>query len=392
MSWDDGSHVKVKRVQLTYDDDAINSIQVTYDGTLQSQLRGSVGSKSAEYITSLTAYRRTLTVITALTFTTNKSSYGPYGNKSEITAISVFGETGGTRETEWDDGSDHDGVTKIYVRSDATGIQLVKFDYVKDGKPKLGALHGVHGNSRGSTREFAINHPEEYLVSVEGWCDSSTVIMGIQFKTNHKTYEHMGYDFHGDDTKFDLQVQDKKIIGFHGFATNRLTSIGAYFVPLASTAPSVPPSPIAKKLQGEGEDGGTPWDDGAFDGVRKVHVGQFDIGIAAVKFVYDKDAAEIVGDEHGKRTLAGNDVFVLDYPSEYIIEVKGTYEKVIGSKAMVISMLKFTTNKNRTSEQFGIESGKAFTLGEKDHKIVGFHGSAEKLLHKLGVYVLPITK
>lgn len=48
MSWDDGSHAKVKKVQLTYDD-VIYSIQVTYDGTaLQSQRRGSVGPKSAE--------------------------------------------------------------------------------------------------------------------------------------------------------------------------------------------------------------------------------------------------------------------------------------------------------------------------------------------------------
>jgi len=49
MSWDDGSHAKVKKVQLTFDE-IIYSIQVTYDGAtaLQSQLRGSVGPKSAE--------------------------------------------------------------------------------------------------------------------------------------------------------------------------------------------------------------------------------------------------------------------------------------------------------------------------------------------------------
>lgn len=126
--------------------------------------------------------------------------------------------------------------------------------------------------------------------------------MGIQFKTNLDAYHHIGYDMHGDDTKFTLQVQDKKIIGFHGFANNRLTSIGAHFIPLAST-----PSPLLKKFRGFGGDGGTSWDDGAFDGVRKVFVGQTTIGIGEVKFVYGKGDAEIVGDEHGKRIPMGGE-------------------------------------------------------------------------------------
>lgn len=46
MSWDDGKHAKVKRVQLTFDD-VIRSIEVEYDGTsLKSQRRGTAGTKS----------------------------------------------------------------------------------------------------------------------------------------------------------------------------------------------------------------------------------------------------------------------------------------------------------------------------------------------------------
>lgn len=147
---------------------------------------------SDEYITALYGHRETSTqnVITALTFTTNKMCYGQYGNKSEssvpffsrevpgeqisgfhgsssevlnsigfhyapVPAHKVDAE-GGNRETEWDDGSDHEGVTKIYSRTDASGIQLVKFDYVKGGQLKEGALRGVGGYSRGSTREVQL--------------------------------------------------------------------------------------------------------------------------------------------------------------------------------------------------------------------------------------------
>ncbi|KAF3585644.1 hypothetical protein F2Q69_00031455 [Brassica cretica] len=651
MSWDDGKHAKVNKVQITYDD-VIYSIQVTYAGTaLQSQRRGSVGPKTAEftlgpdeYITALTAYGKTLStqdVITSLTFKTNKGTYGPYGNKTgyQISAPEGTGKQiagflgtsgnvlnsidvhyapiptgtgtggtgtggtgtgtggtgtgtggtgtggtgtggtgtggtgtggtgtggtgtgtggtgtggsgtgsgvekldaqGGTGGTAWDDGSDHDGVTKITVRTGGAGVQYVQFGYVKAGQPKQGALGGVQG-SRGSTKEILINHPDEHLISVEGWYDSSNIIIGIQFKTNQKTSDYMGYDFDGSGTKFTLQVQGKKIIGFHGFASDHLNSIGAYFVPVStSTDPStVPPKKLeakggasgavwddgahdnvkkvsvgqgtdgiaavkfeyrngssvvigaergtptllgyeefelasdeyitivegyydkilgsdgltsltfhtnkgtygpyglegsthfefkedghkitgfhgragdtltaigvylapvgtipltpatqTKKLEAKGGDGGTTWDDGAFDGIRKVSVGQTYDGIGAVKFVYNKGSSEIIGDEHGKSTLLGFEEFELNYPSEYITEVHGTYDKISASNSAIVNMLTFKTNKPATYGPFGLNAGTPFDLKEEGHKIVGFHGSSGDLLHKFGVHVLPIN-
>uniref|UniRef100_M4EG92 Jacalin-type lectin domain-containing protein n=1 Tax=Brassica campestris TaxID=3711 RepID=M4EG92_BRACM len=93
MSWDDGKHAKVKKVQLTFDD-VIRSIEVEYEGTnLKSQRRGTVGTRSDgftlstdEYITSVSGYYKTTFSgdhITALTFKTNKKTYGPYGNKTQ---------------------------------------------------------------------------------------------------------------------------------------------------------------------------------------------------------------------------------------------------------------------------------------------------------------------
>lgn len=45
MSWDDGRHMKVKRVQLTYED-VINSIEAEYDDTSNPQRHGTPGKKS----------------------------------------------------------------------------------------------------------------------------------------------------------------------------------------------------------------------------------------------------------------------------------------------------------------------------------------------------------
>ncbi|CAA7040119.1 unnamed protein product [Microthlaspi erraticum] len=137
---------------------------------------------------------------------------------------------GGKGGNQWDDGADHDGVVKIHVAAGGLGIENIKFDYVKNGESKEGSLHGVKARAFPST--IVINHPNEYLVSVEGWFDSSNVIQGIQFKTNTKTSEYYGYEFGGDGTKFSLQVKDKKIIGFLGFAGSHLNSLGAYFAPI----------------------------------------------------------------------------------------------------------------------------------------------------------------
>lgn len=46
------------------------------------------------------------------------------------------------RQHVWDDGSDHDDVTKIYVRGDREGIQFIKFDYVGTGQLIDESFHG----------------------------------------------------------------------------------------------------------------------------------------------------------------------------------------------------------------------------------------------------------
>ncbi|KAF8094162.1 hypothetical protein N665_0368s0001, partial [Sinapis alba] len=178
-----------------------------------------------------------------------------------------------------------------------------------------------------------------------------------------------------------------KITGFHGRAGDVITAIGVYLAPISTT----PVKPASKKLVGKGGDGGTAWDDGAFDGVRKVFVGQSGDGIGAVKFVYTKGSSEIIGAEHGQSTLLGFEDFELNYPSEYITEVHGRYDTILASKSAIINTLTFKTNKPATHGPYGLDAGIPFEIKEDGHKIVGFHGSASDLLHKFGVHVLPIN-
>ncbi|KAF2616729.1 hypothetical protein F2Q68_00039292 [Brassica cretica] len=93
---------------------------------------------------------------------------------------------------KWDDGSKYADVCKICVGMSSGCIQYVKFYYVKDG----GDVE--HGGSGGfdngcHTHIFDIYQPEEYLVSVNVWCNTaSDLIQKMKFKTNTREYETDG--------------------------------------------------------------------------------------------------------------------------------------------------------------------------------------------------------
>lgn len=44
---------------------------------------------------------------------------------------------------KWDDGSDHDGISKIYIGCGIKGVRCIYFDYVKSGKSIEGSCHGT---------------------------------------------------------------------------------------------------------------------------------------------------------------------------------------------------------------------------------------------------------
>lgn len=137
--------------------------------------------------------------------------------------------------------------------------------------------------------QFEINHVKnEHLESVEGYYDhESGYIQGLQFKTNFRVSELIGYE---KGNKFTLEVKGKKISGFHGYMRKRnIIALGAYFTMI-----------LPSRLDVKGGKGGHQWDDGAnHDGVTKIHVrGGFD-GIQYIKFNYVKNGETQDGPIHG---------------------------------------------------------------------------------------------
>ncbi|ESQ37018.1 hypothetical protein EUTSA_v10002938mg, partial [Eutrema salsugineum] len=204
----------------------------------------------------------------------------------------------------------------------------------------------------GTIEGFEVDYPNEHMTSVEGTLyTSDEEVSSLIFKTSKgRTTPTFGIE---TKSKFVLESKGCALIGLHGR--------------------------FNEKLEARGGDGGYSWDDGVYDGIRFIYIGENELGIAFVKFLYDRD----------------DRLFELkDFPDEYLISVEGNYDVVddgyYKSESEVILMLRFKTNK-RTSPTFGTEVGTSFILEKENHKIVGFHGKASNTLHQIGVHLLPIT-
>ncbi|CAA7040124.1 unnamed protein product [Microthlaspi erraticum] len=291
--------------------------------------------------------------------------------------LEAVGVKNADKKAEWDDGIDHDDVTKIYVGGSSRGIQFIKFEYVKTGKLKR-SFHGY--SEAGFMQMFEIDHTKnEYLESVEGYHTNSHGIQAIQFKTNLRISEMMGYE---DGDKFTLAVDGKKIIGFHGSAKYHLDSLGAYFTEILPT-----------RLEPKGGKGGTEWDDGAdHEGVTKIRLRASGKGIHSIRFDYvNKDGHIQEGPDHGSDTGFRLEPFEINHlDKEYLLSVDGWYDETSG----VIGTLQFKTNMKTSKLMGNEETGTKFSLGCNGMKIIGFHGYAKENLNSLGASftTLPLTK
>ncbi|CAN7062728.1 hypothetical protein BRARA_D02380 [Brassica rapa] len=139
-----------------------------------------------------------------------------------------------------------------------------------------------------------------------------------------------------------------------------------------------------------GGEGGSEWDDGVYEGVKKVYVGQDLSRITYIKFEYVKEGGEVVTREYGTVTQDAKE-FVIEYPDEHITAVEGSHNKVALTATEVITSLVFKTSKGRTSPTFGpnlfgVVNGTKFKFEDEGKKIVGFHGRSNNAIDALGVY------
>ncbi|CAN7119591.1 unnamed protein product [Brassica rapa subsp. narinosa] len=130
---------------------------------------------------------------------------------------------------------------------------------------------------------------------------------------------------------------------------------------------------LPKGVEASNGVGGNEWDDGFFDRVEKIYVGQSDLGCLFIKFDYIKDNTIVAGAGHwNTATLIpeSEDSRIMITYDDYIEAIEGTYTE------SQITSITFRTHKERLWPlQCGLFNGKPFVLqGEKGSKIIGFYG------------------
>lgn len=115
---------------------------------------------------------------------------------------------------------------------------------------------------------------------------ATEVITSLIFKTSKgRKSPTFGPNLLGivNGTKFAFEDEGKKIVGFHGRSGNGLDALGVYFE-LDTLTTSFP----LYKLEAQGGTDGSVWDDGSYDGVKTLRIGQDNSRITYLEFEYEK--------------------------------------------------------------------------------------------------------
>ncbi|KAH7844698.1 hypothetical protein Vadar_030734 [Vaccinium darrowii] len=135
---------------------------------------------------------------------------------------------------------------------------------------------------------------------------------------------------------------------------------------------------------------GKPWDDEGKDKIAQIFISHGE-EINSLQFVYVENGTSVLSEKHGGDCGPKFNVVTLDYPSEYLVGISGSYSDTS------VSSISFITN-NMTYGPFGSRGGDSdsedsdfeYHLGE-DRSFGGFHGRARHYLDAIGVYLKPVT-
>ncbi|KAL9813335.1 Jacalin-related lectin 45 [Arabidopsis thaliana] len=267
---------------------------------------------------------------------------------------------GGSNGNKFDDGvyeGTYDGVRKLIVGEDFHGIVYLKIQYVKNGD----VVVKEHGRARGThitETEFEVKCPDEYITSIWGTC-----------RNDHHRYKSTGgrtFEQLTAADKYDIILAAKMGTPMYWNTVSELqfkTSHGR--------------TSEQFRMPGTGGSNGVSWDDGAYDRLSKLCVGEDAHCVSSVEFHYVKGNDRIThchGKDSKERNCRQDD------------------------KDGFISSLTFKTSMNRSSEKFGKPVGTKFQLEAKGFdKIVGFRGrSSVNRINALGanfaVVVVPPVK
>nr|KYP45177.1 Agglutinin [Cajanus cajan] len=345
---------------------------------------------------------------------------------SMVEGVVTYGPWGGTGGYVFDDGP-YTGVRQIDL-SRNVGIVWIRVLYDLDGEAVWGYKHGGAGGFK--HEKIVFDFPYEVLTHISGYYGSlmymgPAVIRALTFHTTKRSYGPFGEE---SGTYFTTKLKEGKIVGIHGRNGLFLDSLGVHvvegklIVPVATppsmeiiprgpsisdtdnpqwpakavVAKSVPIEPVSRGVIKEpapcgpgpwGGDGGKPWDDGVFSGIKQIYLTKAPEGICSIQIEYDRNKQSVWSVKHG--THGGNTMhrIKLEYPHEVLTCISGYYGPITADEQpVIIKSLTFYTSRGQYGP-FGDEVGKYFTSTTTEGKVVGLHGRSSMYLDAIGVHM-----
>ncbi|KAH7524141.1 hypothetical protein FEM48_Zijuj06G0087700 [Ziziphus jujuba var. spinosa] len=136
-----------------------------------------------------------------------------------------------------------------------------------------------------------------------------------------------------------------------------------------------------------GGDGGRPWDDGVFTGIKQIYLTRGPEAIHSIQIEYDRNGQSVWSVKHGG---SGGNIMhrvKLEFPHEVLICISGYYGSIDrDERPKVIKSLTFYTSRGKYGP-FGEEVGTFFTSTTTEGKAVGFHGRSSLYLDAIGIHM-----
>ncbi|CAN1163505.1 Jacalin-related lectin 3 [Linum perenne] len=364
---------------------------------------------------------------THLSLESNKGS-----GSSKTEGVLKYGPWGGQGGNVFDDGS-YTGIRQIHL-SRNVGIVYLRAQYDRNGQPIWSSRHGGTGGFK--THKIMFDYPQEVLTHIIGTYGplmymGPNIIKSLTFYTNKGKHGPFG-DEHGPS--FFSKMNQGRIVGFHGREGFFLDGIGVHVLEGNVNPPKnmfsdaivkagavsdhhnnvaeIDNSPWSNKLvvanRGQateevdfgvmkepipegpgpwGGEGGRPWDDGVFSGIKQMFLTRTPDAICSIQIEYDRGGQSVWSVKHGCNTGTYTHRVKLEYPHEVLVSVSGYYGTTSREDTQkVVKAMSFQTSRGKYGP-FGEEVGMFFTSSTAEGKVVGFHGRSGAYLDAIGVHM-----
>ncbi|XP_027333047.1 jacalin-related lectin 3 [Abrus precatorius] len=337
----------------------------------------------------------------------------------------TYGPWGGVGGYAFDDRT-YTGIRQINL-SRNVGIVWIRVLYDYDGEAIWGSKQGGTGGFKND--KIVFDFPYEVLTHISGYYGplmymGPAVIRSLTFHTTKRKYGPYGDE---QGTYFTTKVKEGKIVGIHGRKGLFLDAFGVHvvegkvIVPVATPPKEIIPREtsigdigsaqfptklvLAKPSAAEevscgvikepapcgpgpwGGDGGRPWDDGVFSGIKQIYLTKVAEGICSIQIEYDRNRQPVWSVKHGSNGGDTMHRIQLEYPHEVVTRISGYYGSITKDEGhIIIKSLTFNTSRGQYGP-FGEEVGKFFTSTTTEGKVVGFHGRSSMYLDAIGVHM-----